>query len=54
MLRNMGSNVIDGSIKLGAKLIGIVQHICQIFQKKLELVQHLGTIQFHHLRLILK
>ena len=34
LLRNMGSNVTNSSVALGAKSIGIVDHVCQLVEKQ--------------------
>ena len=34
LLRNMGSNVTNSSVALGAKYIGIVDHVCQLVEKQ--------------------
>lgn len=39
LLRNMGSNVTNSSVALGARSIGIVDHICQLVEKQSELAK---------------
>ena len=47
LLQNMGSIVTNSSVALGAKSIGIVDHVCQLVEKQTGL-QELQTITLLH------
>ena len=54
MMRNLGANIKPSSIEKAGKCIGVVQHVCHVFEEETYSQHSSGSIPFHNLEKILK